>query len=72
VALDTNLSQLRDAMVASVLDLSVAGGLFQEIRSSAYDDFILFSVTKIHRSCNSLAHELAAMGQSWDPSQYHH
>jgi len=72
VALETDSSQLKDALVSSELDLSVVWGLFQELRSSASDDFISFSVTKIHRSCNSLAHELAAMGQSWDPGQYHH
>jgi hypothetical protein len=72
VVIETDSSQLRDGLISSELDLSVAGGLFQEIRTSAYEDFLSLSVTKIHRSCNSLAHELADMGQSCDLGQYHH
>ena len=70
--IETDSSQLREGLTSSEFDLSVAGGLFQDIRASLHEDFLSLNVTKIHRSCNSLAHELAAMGQSWDPGQYHH
>lgn len=34
------------------------------------DNFNCLSVCNIPRDCNSVAHELASMGMSWDPGQF--
>jgi hypothetical protein len=70
VVLETDSSQLKDAITSSSSDLAIGGGLFANIRSLLLDSFSCTSICKISRSCNSSAHELASLGMSWDPSQF--
>jgi ribonuclease HI len=70
VIIETDSLVLKDAVTSTNHDLSVGGGLFQEIRNLIVEDFISLKVCKISRVCNVCAHELAHVGLSWDPGQF--
>ena len=71
ILIETDSSQLKESLSSSSSDLGVGGSLFKDIREMIQDSFICSSICKIPRSCNSCAHDLAAMGKSWDPGQFH-
>lgn len=66
VLIETDSSQLKEAITSSSSDLAIGGGLFIAIRELIQDSFNCLSVCKIPRLCNSCAHELASLGMSWD------
>jgi len=70
VIMETDSSQLKEAITSTACDFSVGGGLFLEIRSFLQESFNCLNVYKIPRSCNSFAHDLASLGMSWDLGQF--
>jgi hypothetical protein len=64
VIVETDSSQLKEAITLTASDLSVGGGLFTEIRSCLQDSFNCLNICKIPRSCNSCAHDLASLSMS--------
>jgi len=61
----------REALLSGTHDLAVGRGLVREIKDLAEENLASFSLVKIPSSCNLCAHELASVGVSWDPGQYH-
>jgi hypothetical protein len=45
--------------------------LIGDTRDLLYDHFMCSSILSIQRTCNSVAHNLAKVGLSWDPGEYH-
>lgn len=70
VAIETDSVQLREALSSLSRDLSVGGGLFKDLRNLLYDSFVYSDIYNIPRTCNEVAHELAATSMTWDPGQY--
>ena len=55
IELETDSSQLKDALTSSSRDMSIGGGLFTNLRSFLHDSFNCISVLDIPRSCNSVS-----------------
>ena len=60
VMIETDSSQLKDAITSLSRDLAIGGGLFTEIHGILHDSFNCLNICKIPRSCNSCAHKLAS------------
>ena len=71
VVIETDSSELKEALLSVTHDLAVGGGLVREIKVLVEENLASFRCAKIPRSCNLCAHELASVGVSWDPGQYH-
>lgn len=61
VTIETDSSQLKEAITSSSSDLAIGGGLFREIRELLQDSFNCLNVCKIPRSCNSCAHVIRVL-----------
>ena len=68
--METDSSQLKEALSSSSMDLAIGGGLFRDLRDSLLDDFSCDSICKVSRVCNSVAHDIAKRGLSWDLGQF--
>jgi len=62
VHLETDALQVQQAVESHRWDLSMAGGLISEIKELAYLNCVEFVIKVVPRSCNRVAHELAALG----------
>ena len=69
IELETDCSQLQDAILSQRRDLAPGGVLFRSIRELLQDRFVCNKVIAIPRSCNSSAHEIAKLALSWDLGQ---
>ena len=69
VELETDSALMREALATNARDLAPGGVLFKGIRELLADQFRCDCVRNIPRSCNSVAHEIARLGMSWDPGQ---
>jgi ribonuclease HI len=69
IELETDCSQLQDAIMSQRRDPAPGGVLFRSIRELLQDRFVCNKVIAIPRSCNSSAHEIAKLALSWDPGQ---
>jgi hypothetical protein len=69
IEVETDSALLREALITSSRDLAPEGALFIGIREFLADQFICNSIQNVPHSCNSIAHEIAKMGMSWDPGQ---
>lgn len=70
IVLETDSSQLKEALASSSMDLAIGGGLFRDLRDSLLDDFSCDSICNVSRVCNSVAHDIAKRGLSWDLGQF--
>ena len=66
IELETDSSLLREALATSSRDLAPQGVLFKGIWEILSDHFRCEFIRNIPRSCNSVAHEIARLGMSWD------
>jgi hypothetical protein len=69
IELETDSSLLREALATISRDLAPQGVLFKGIREILADHFRCEFIRNIPCSCNSVAHEIARLGMSWDPGQ---
>jgi hypothetical protein len=69
IELETDSALLREAITRNVRDLAPEGVPFTGIRELLADHFRCDSIRNIPCSCNSVAHEIAKVGLSWDPGQ---
>ena len=69
IELETDCSQLWEAITSQVRDLAAGGGLFHSIQELLADNFHCNKIVNIPRSCNSSPHEIAKVALSWDPGQ---
>lgn len=69
IELETDSSQLREAITSMSRDLAPGGVLFKCIHELLHDHFRCTKVSNILRLCNSSAHEIAKLALSWDPGQ---
>jgi hypothetical protein len=67
VLIETDSSQLMEAITSSSSDLAIGGGLFKEIRGFLQESSNCLNVCKIPRSCNSCTHDLASFGYELGP-----
>jgi ribonuclease HI len=66
IKLETDCSQLQDAIMSQSRDLAPGGVLFRSIRELLQDRFICNKIIAIPCSCNSSAHKIAKLALSWD------
>lgn len=69
VELETDSSQLREAITSYSRELSAGGVLFRSVREFLTDQFICTKILIVPQSCNSSTHEIARIAMSWDPGQ---
>ena len=69
IQLETDSSQLREAITSECRDLALSGVLFRSITELLHDQFVCSKIVNIPRSGNSSAHEIAKVALSWDPGQ---
>lgn len=69
VELETDSSQLRDAIMSDSRDLALGGVLFCSIRDLLHDHFFCNKTINFPRMCNLSAHEIAKLALSLDPGQ---
>jgi hypothetical protein len=62
-------SILKQALLMPSLDMAASGLLIRDIRDLLHEHFICNDIILIPRTCNSVAHELARLGMSWDPGE---
>ena len=71
IQLETDSAVLKQALLSSSMDLAACGMLIGYIRGLLHDHFVCSGVLSIPRNCNSVAHNLAKIGLSWNPGEYH-
>jgi hypothetical protein len=69
IQIETDSSQLREALLSNERDLEPSGMLFMYIREFLRDRFRCHKICNIPRSCNSSVHEIAKLGLCWDTGQ---
>ena len=62
---------LQQALQSSSMDLATCGMLLSDTRSLLCEHFVCSKILSIPRACNGLAHNLAKLAMSWDPSNCH-
>ena len=62
VHLETDAVQVQQAVESQRWDLSMAGGLIREIKELVSLNCVEFKIRAVPRSCNRVAHDLAALG----------
>lgn len=60
--LETDSVLVRDAIQSTSLDQTSSGVIFKDIRAMIKEHFYLFEYFYVPRTCNSSAHEIAAIG----------
>jgi hypothetical protein len=68
IELETDSSQLKEALSSSSRDLAIGGGLFRDLRVFLSDQFHCHKICNVPGACNSLAHDLARRGLNWNPA----
>jgi hypothetical protein len=74
-AIETDSTQLKDAITWTSRDLSIGGSHFVlfcfvlDMRSLLHENLNCLSICNILRSCNPSGHELPSIGMSWDPGK---
>ena len=71
VILETDASILKQVMMSESYDESSLGALFRDIRSMVRLSFQCCKIEHCPRSCNILAHSLAAFGTRMEAGNYH-
>jgi ribonuclease HI len=66
IELETDSSQLREAIRSMSRDLAPGGVLFKCIRELLHNSFRCTKVSNVPRLCNSSAHKIAKLALSWD------
>jgi len=67
IQLEMDSSILKQALLMPSLDLAASGMLIRDIRDLLHEHFVRNNdIILIRRTCNSVAHELARLGMSWD------
>ena len=66
VQVETDSLLLRNGVLIDEMDQAPAGVIFQDIRRVIRDHFLSFECLYVPRLCNWSAHEIAALGMSWD------
>lgn len=69
VQIETDSSQLCEALKSTTRDLEPSGMMFRYIREFLVDQFVCSSICNVPCVCNAAAHELARLGIMWDPGQ---
>ena len=62
IVIETDAMVLAQALNSSTFHLAPTGGLIWEIQSLLASNFGAFEVVSVHRTCNKVAHALAALG----------
>jgi hypothetical protein len=66
IELETDSSQVREAITSTTRDLAPNGVLFRCICDLLEDHFSCIKVINVPHTCSSSAHEIAKIGMSWD------
>ena len=67
IQLEMDFWILKQALLTPSLDLTASGMLIRDIRDLLHEHFVRNNdIILIRRTCNSVAHELARLGMSWD------
>lgn len=66
IQVETDSSQLREALQTSVRDLEPNGMLSMYLRELLSDLFDRYMISNIPRICNLSAHEIAKLGLMWE------
>lgn len=69
IQLEMDSSVLKKALLSSSMDLAVSRMIIRDTRELLLGHFVCNDVLSVPRVCNSVAHELARMGMSWDPGE---
>jgi len=69
IQLEMDSSVLKKALLSSSMDLAASGMLIRDTRDLLRSSSVCNDVRLVSRVCNSVAHELARMGMSWDPGE---
>jgi ribonuclease HI len=64
IILETNALNLVKALTSTNYDLAPEGIIYRDLRSFLYLNFVSVKVVFVPRSCNKVAHEIAALGAS--------
>jgi hypothetical protein len=62
IILETDALNLVKALTSTDFDLAPEGVIYRDLRSFFYLNFVSVQVVFVPRSCNKVAHELAALG----------
>jgi len=69
IQLETDSTQLEEAIRTGSRDLSTSGNIFKAIRELLQLRFVVLNFRYVSRSCNSSAHEIAQLAKEWEPGQ---
>lgn len=67
IELETDSSQLREAVTSISSDLGTGGVMFKCIDELLHEQFRCTKVSNVPPLCNSSAHDIASLALSWDP-----
>jgi len=62
---------LKQALQSSFMDFATCGMLVRDTRDLLHEYFICTDILSVPRACNSVAHNLARVGMSWDSGEHH-
>jgi len=69
IQMEVDSSILKQALLLPSSDLAASGMLIRDTRHLLHEHFICNDIFLVPRACNSVAHNLASLGMSWDPDE---